>query len=58
MTEYNPVSDMEGQLSRTDIVFDITATPMCVYVNADDTIKAITEGFDPKDLERFVEGLW
>lgn len=54
MTEYNPVSDMEGQLSKTDIIYNVTATPMCLYVNADGTIKAITEGFDPKDLEEFI----
>ena len=54
MTEYNPVSDMEGQLSKIDIIYNVTATPMCVYVNADGTIKAITAGFEPKDLEDFL----
>ena len=54
MTEYNPVSDMEGELSKIDIINNVTATPMCVYVDADGTIKAITEGFDPKDLEEFI----
>lgn len=55
MTEYNPVSDMEGKLSKIDITYNVTATPTCVYVNADGTIKAITEGFDPKDLEEFIK---
>ena len=55
MTEYNPVSDMEGELSKIDIIYNVTATPMCVYVNADGTIKAITDGFEPKDLEDFLK---
>ena len=55
MTEYNPVSDMEGNLAKIDIIYNVKATPTCVYVNADGTIKAITEGFEPKDLEDFLK---
>lgn len=55
MTEYNPVSDMEGNLAKIDIIYNIKATPTCLYINADGTIKAITEGFEPKDLEDFLK---
>ncbi|MBR5399075.1 MAG: hypothetical protein IK103_04695 [Bacteroidales bacterium] len=55
MTEYNPVSDMEGNLTNIDIIYNVKATPTCLYVNADGTIKAITEGFEPKDLEEFLK---
>ena len=55
LEEYNPVSDLEGNLSKIEITYGVTATPMCVYINTDGTIKAITEGFEPKDLEEFIK---
>ena len=55
LEEYRPVSDLEGKLSKIEITYGVTATPMCLYINPNGTIHKITEGFDPEDVDKFLK---
>ena len=52
--DYRAVSDFKGDASPIRIIYGMQATPTCLFISRDGTIKVLSEGLNP---ERFEEEL-
>ena len=52
--DYRAVSDFKGDASPIRIIYGTQATPTCLFISHDGTIKVLSEGLNP---ERFEEEL-
>ena len=53
--DLNPVSDLEGELSELEMIYQVRATPTTIYVDENGIIIHYERGLDTGRLEEFVK---